>query len=88
VPQTWRPSFYRTATDAEIDLVLERPGKAGPVAVEFKYSAAPQVEKGFWTGLEDIKAARAFVVAPVKDAYPLKANVWVIPVHALERLTV
>ncbi|MEO8362062.1 MAG: ATP-binding protein [Vicinamibacteria bacterium] len=87
VPHTWRPSFYRTATGAEIDLVLERPGKAGPLAVEFKYSVAPQVERGFWTGLEDIKATSAFVVAPVKDSYPLKPNVWVIPVHALQRLT-
>jgi predicted AAA+ superfamily ATPase len=85
-PTTWRPSFYRTSAGAEVDLVFERPGKRGPVAVEFKYSSSPHVTAGFWNGIEDLKAARAFVVAPVKEPYPLKENVTVLPIHQLDEL--
>jgi predicted AAA+ superfamily ATPase len=83
VPQTWKPSYYRTSAGAEIDLNLERTGNARPIAVEFKYSTAPKVTQGFWSGLTDVKASHAFVVAPVKESYPLKENVTVLPVHEL-----
>lgn len=86
VPETWRPSYYRTSSGAEIDLILERPGRATPVAIEFKYSASPQVNAGFWSGVRDLKASHAFVVAPVKESYPLKENVTVLPVHNLDAL--
>ena len=86
IPETWKPTFFRTATGSEIDLILERPGKKGPIAVEFKYSDSPQVSKGFWLGLEDVKASKAFVVAPVKAGFPLKADVSVVPVHDLGAL--
>ena len=72
---------------AEIDLILESPGQGGPIAVEFKYSASPQVGKGFWRSFEDVKASKAFVVAPVKEAYPLAENVSVLPIHDLSALT-
>ncbi|MDQ3000086.1 MAG: ATP-binding protein [Fibrobacterota bacterium] len=84
VPSSWRPSFFRTGAGAEIDLILERPGRGGPIAVEFRYSMSPQVSSGFWQSLQDVKASKAFVVAPVKEAYPLKEGVTVLPVHALE----
>ncbi len=86
VPETWRPFFFRTSAGAEIDLVLERPGTDGPVAVEFKYSSAPKVEKGFWIGMQDVGARRGYVVAPVKEPYPVAENAWVVPVHDLARM--
>jgi hypothetical protein len=86
VPQTWKPSYYRTSAGAEIDLILERPGNAGPMALEFKYSSTPKVTPGFWSGIKDVEASQAFVVAPVKESYPLKENVMVLPVHELESL--
>ena len=85
-PPSWRPSFYRTATGVEIDLVLERPGREGLLAVEFKYSLAPQPAKGFWQALEDIKPAHSWIIAPVKERYPLRKNVEVIPVGDLDQL--
>lgn len=93
VPATWRSSFYRTAAGTEVDLILERPGAStssangmGPIAVEFKYSSAPQVTAGFWNGLRDLNVSRAYVVAPVKESYPLRENVTVIPIHKLDEL--
>jgi len=41
----WRPSFYRTSSGEEIDLVLERGQKK--LAFEFKASMSPKVSRGF-----------------------------------------
>lgn len=79
----WRPSFYRTPKGAELDLVLERGRRR--VAIECKASQAPGVAKGFWIAMEDLKVERAWVVAPVKEAYPLAKNVSVTPLAELLR---
>lgn len=76
--------FYRTAAGAELDLVLER----GPtrIGVEIKLSAAPRPSKGFWHALEDLRIERAFVVAPVPEAYPIAANATVLPVGQVRQV--
>ncbi len=86
VPPSWKPTFYRTAAGAEIDLVLERPGNIKPVVVEFKLSSTPVPARGFWEALEDLRPEKAFVVAPVKEPYPLKKNVRVIPLADLKKI--
>jgi len=63
-------SFYRTGAGAEIDLVLRRDRRVP--AFELKSSTVSRVTKGFWNAVEDIAPGEAFVVAPVKDSYPLK----------------
>jgi len=68
-PMRTQPSFYRTATGVEIDLILEVPG--GEVwAIEIKRSLAPKLEKGFYIALEDIKPAKTFLVYPGGERYP------------------
>ena len=62
-------SFFRTAAGAELDLVLTRGRKA--VAVEAKASSTPRVSRGFWNAIEDVGADHAWVIAPIKDGYPL-----------------
>ncbi len=88
-PPIWRPSFYRTQAGAELDLILEKPGKK-PVAFEFKYSSTPQVTKGFWSALNDTEPERAYVIAPIQEAYPLKTQtdipVTVIPLKDLAKV--
>jgi predicted AAA+ superfamily ATPase len=82
----WQPSFYRTVSGAEIDLVLERGRRR--LAVECKVSTAPVVTRGFWTALDDLGIDEAWVVAPVAEAYPLRTGVMVTPLRALlDRLT-
>ncbi|MEW6077874.1 MAG: ATP-binding protein [Thermodesulfobacteriota bacterium] len=81
----WHPAFFRTSTGVEIDLILTKGKKA--VAFEFKASAAPTVGKGFWMALSDLNINEAWVIAPVKEAYPIKKNVMVAPLdYALNRL--
>lgn len=46
IPEQTMASFYRTAAGAEIDLVLEFPGKEGLWAIEIKRSSAAKTERG------------------------------------------
>lgn len=77
--------FYRTPAGAEIDLVLEKNGKR--IAVECKASTVPTVGRGFYSAMSELEIDQAFVIAPVKDKYPLKEGVWVMPmVNAIKEL--
>jgi predicted AAA+ superfamily ATPase len=71
----WKPYFYRTATGDEIDLVMVKGDRK--IAIECKASTAPQLTKGFWTVIDDIKPEHVWVVAPINDSYPIKENVTV-----------
>lgn len=69
--------FYRTAAGAELDLVVESGGRR--IGYEVKLSNAPRPARGFWTACEDLGLDRAWVIAPVREGYPLAENVEVIP---------
>jgi len=69
--------FYRTAAGAELDLVVESGGRR--TGYEIKLSNAPRPTRGFWTACEDLGLDRAWVIAPVREGYPLADNVEVIP---------
>ena len=73
----WRAHFYRTASGAELDLVLEKGRRR--IAVECKASAAPAPGPSFWSALEDVRADEAWIVAPVRAGYPLGKGARVAP---------
>jgi hypothetical protein len=64
-----------------IDLIL-RSGRR-TLAFELKSSSVPRVSKGFWNALEDISPDEAYVVAPVKESYPIKGGVMVSPLQEI-----
>jgi len=77
--------FYRTGKGAEIDLVLR--GGRRVLAFELKSSTTPTVTKGFWNALNDVAPDEAYLVAPVKEAYPMKGGVTVAPLkNVIEKL--
>jgi predicted AAA+ superfamily ATPase len=79
-PRSW---FYRTATGAEIDLVLEF-APHDVWAIEIKRSISnPLPTKGFHIGCEDIKATRQIVLYPGTETYRIDPKTEVMP---LERL--
>ena len=80
----WEAFFYRTATGVEIDLVLKKAERK--LAFEFKASSAPMVTKGFWRALDDLEIDEAWIVAPVKEGYPLGPNVNVVPLADLPHI--
>ncbi len=73
--------FYRTAAGAELDLIVEHGGRR--IGFEIKLSTAPTLTRGFWNACEDLGLAQAYVVAPVREPYPVAENVEVIPPFAL-----
>lgn len=73
----WSFSYYRTATQQEIDLVLESP--EGEVwAIEIKRATAPKLGRGFYEACKDIGATHKWIVNATNDQYPLKDGVEVI----------
>jgi hypothetical protein len=73
----WSFSYYRTATQQEIDLVLESP--EGEVwAIEIKRASAPKLGRGFYEACKDIGATHKWIVNATNDQYPLKDGVEVI----------
>lgn len=73
--------FYRTAAGAEVDLVLQWPGRRW--VVEVKRSLAPRVERGFHNACQDLKPDRAFIVYPGGEQYSLGEGVEAIPLRPL-----
>lgn len=69
----WQPFYFKTAAGAEIDLVLVKGRRL--IAVECKSSSAPEVTKGFWNSLKDLGAKEAWIIAPVKESYPIEKHV-------------
>ena len=65
-------SFYRTAAGAELDVVVELGSKK--YGFEIKFSSAPKVTKGFWQACLDVGVHHAYIVAPVRQGWPMKAT--------------
>ena len=72
-------NFYRTAAGAELDAVVTQGDER--IAFEAKFSTAPKPTKGFWQACVDLKIARAYVVAPVRQRYPIGPTTWVVPIE-------
>ena len=70
-PVGTKSSFYRTSGGAEVDLVLELPGKQAPWVFEVKHSIMGKPNKGFYYAMEDIAPEKSFVVHKGKDSFPI-----------------
>jgi predicted AAA+ superfamily ATPase len=71
----WQPWFYRTTTGNEIDLLLTKGNKM--IAFEIKATVAPELTRGTYTAMEDLKLNELFVVAMVPQSYYFKPNIQV-----------
>ena len=60
--------FYRTHQGAEADLVLVK-GMRPVACIEIKLSTAPQVSKGFYQTIADLKTKNNYVLMPTGDSY-------------------
>lgn len=76
------PYFYRTSAGAEIDLILEFPGKE-KWAIEIKRNSTPSLSKGFYIACDDIKADKRFVVYAGAEKFSIGNNVTAIPLTGL-----
>lgn len=86
LPEGSQVSFYRTAAGAELDLIIESGTRK--IGVEIKFSATPKVTKGFWQACEDVAVHKAYVMAPVREGWPMAGNVDVISPMGIASLLV
>lgn len=83
-PPRTEPSFYRSSSGAEVDLVLTfRDGTRW--AIEIKRGLSPVLSPGFYSALEDLKPDKTFVVYGGDERYRLKPNIEAIPLLDLQR---
>lgn len=82
-PEGTLASFYRTATGAEIDLVLEIPGQTGLWAIDIKHGLSAKPTRGFHNAREDLKPAKSFVVHADEDRYPVTEDIEAISLREM-----
>lgn len=75
--ERWEYNYYRTATQAEIDLVLRSPDNE-IWAVEIKRTTAPKLTRGFYEACKDIQATHKWVIHANPERYPLPEKAEVI----------
>lgn len=85
-PERTEEAFYRTAAGAEIDLVLDFPGRAQRWAIDIQTGRHPKPSKGFYNAIEDVKPDRAFVVCGGQGHYPMSDKVEAIDLPGLMRM--
>ena len=83
---TTLPSFYRTSGGAEIDLILEFPGRLEKWAIEIKAGSTAKPTRGFFNALADIEPDKSFVIYADEGRFRLSEGVEVIGVSGLATL--
>ncbi|MXZ71304.1 MAG: ATP-binding protein [Acidobacteria bacterium] len=78
--------FYRTSAGAEIDLVLDLPGRRGRWAIEVKHGLAPALARGFYHARDDLEVNRSFVVYSGEDRYPIAEDIEAIGLREMASL--
>ncbi|MDX2191371.1 MAG: ATP-binding protein [Bacteroidota bacterium] len=66
--------FYRTHNGAEVDLVLLQ-GNTPIASVEIKYSNAPDLTKGYYECIADLKTSLNYVITPNSPTWKTKDNI-------------
>jgi hypothetical protein len=74
-PNGAEPHFFRTAAGAEIDLLLQLPGRRRPWAIEVKRGLAPKHERSFHLACDAVRPERCLVVYGGTERFPLAENV-------------
>jgi len=78
--------FYRSSNGAEIDLLIDAPGR-GLIAIEVKKSPTGKPRRGFYSALADLQPAHQYLVHSGADAtpYPVGDGVTAIGLRELAR---
>jgi uncharacterized protein len=77
IDNNWEYSYYRTANQAEIDLVLQTPDNE-IWAIEIKRASAPNLTRGFHEACKDVNATHKWVINANNDQFPLAHDTEVI----------
>lgn len=73
--------FWNTHGGAELDVLLLKGGKR--IGFEIKYSDTPNLSRGSYSAIEDLKLDHLYVVVPNGKSYPLKEKISVFSINEL-----
>lgn len=73
-PDTAQAHFYRASGGAEVDLIIELPGRR-PRAIEIKRSLDPKPRKGFHYACEEMQPEARFVVYPGDEQFSIAKDI-------------
>ncbi|HLX61304.1 MAG TPA: ATP-binding protein [Planctomycetota bacterium] len=76
--------FWSTYTGAELDLLLLRRGKF--YGIEFKRTSAPAMTKSLHSAFDSLKLARAWIVYPGEQRYPVGSKTEALPLAQIGSL--
>ena len=86
-PDNWRASYYRSAGQAEVDLILEGPGNR-VFTIEIKRTLSPRVSRGFRSAADDVGATERLYVIPSGESFPMAEGIEAVSLHEMiERLS-
>ena len=85
LPDRVVPHYYRTASGAEIDLVLNLSSEER-WAIEIKYGLAPKIPNGFHIAAADVQATRKLIVYSGQDEYLIEKNTTVISLYGIMKI--
>lgn len=74
LPDKYQYYFYRTHDGAECDLVIAK-SQIPVMAIEIKYTSAPQLTRGNTIALDDLNAGYNFIITPNSDDFLLRKDV-------------
>jgi predicted AAA+ superfamily ATPase len=86
IPRGWEAFFYRTAANAEMDLILQSQLDRPPICIEFKHSQTPKLTPGFWSAIKDLHPQVSYVIYPGATAYPLTKPVEALPLTQINKI--
>ncbi len=72
--------FYRTQNGAEIDLLLLT-SRNEKVCIEIKYANSPNISRGFFSSVEDLKPEHRYVVVPDAESYRRSDGIAIVNIH-------
>jgi len=79
------PYYWRTASGAEVDLLIEHRNRLIPF--EIKLGSAPQLKDvlGLVTCMADLHLPKGYVIYPGTSDYSLSNNIWALAAEPLFR---
>jgi hypothetical protein len=56
------------------------------IAVEIKYSLTPKLTKSSTSTINEVNPRKTWLVCPGNESYPLKKDIWTLPVNQLSKI--
>jgi hypothetical protein len=56
------------------------------IAIEIKYSLTPKLTRSSTNAINEVQPLKTWVIYPGKESYPIKKDVWTLPINQLSQM--